>query len=111
MSLIPVSNLPIKIVSIEWAGGVCPYQLQGITDDKQYFYLRYRSGRLRAGVAPTEREFWESKSMYNVIDKQVGDRYDGWVNDEYFAPLVKGIISFPEGFKLDSKNFVENDKM
>ena len=100
--------IPIKIKSVQCSGGACPYQIEGVTEDGQYFYLRYRMGRLRAGVAATEREFWSDKNWeasnqpYNIIDIQFGNNIDGYATHKEFSDLLEGKIIFPDGFKIDS---------
>ena len=102
-------NLPVKIKSIKWSGGACPYQIEGVTEDNLYFYLRYRIGRLRAGVAKTETEFWNQEwtMVYNIFDIQHGNSLDGLVTHEEFMPLLEGKVIFPSDFKLDSNFCVE----
>ena len=96
------AHTPIKIVTVEIAGGACPYQIEATTDKGEYFYMRYCRGRLRAGISPTEKDFKYDKNSYNVFNKQIGDPWDGWVHHEDFSPLMEGIVLFPEGFKFES---------
>ena len=97
-------SLPVKVTRIETAGGACPYQIEGNTENGDYFYLRYRGGRLRAGAWPTHKDFWNrdwsKESAYNIIDIQYGHRLAGSVNHDEFMPLLEGKIIFPEGFKM-----------
>ncbi len=95
-------NFPIKITRILCAGGACPYQIEAITKEGNYFYLRYRGGRLRAGVAKTEKDFDFSKDSYNVIDIRCGDDFDGSINHEEHSKLLEGKVIFPEGFEMRS---------
>lgn len=98
----------VKLTEILMAGGGCPYQLEATTDDGQYFYLRYRNGWLRAGVALTELAFWSLKrdwsveNPYNVIDQQVGDSLDGVADHEKFMALLKDKVEFPADFSFNS---------
>lgn len=94
-------SLPVKIKKILCAGGACPYQIEAETEDGQYFYLRYRGGRLRAGVAPTSEQFTHSKESYNVIDIEHGHTLAGWAHDDELRPLLEGKVIFPEGFKME----------
>ncbi len=112
-------NLPIKISKIDSSGGACPYQIEAQTEDGQYFYLRYRGGRFRAGVAPTNKDFWTGDyskgSPYNIIDVKCGDDLDGSVYHEEFIHLLEGKVIFPEGFRMDSSfhytdNIPEDDR-
>ena len=96
-------KFPVKIVSIEMEGGACPYQVEATTEDNQYFYLRYRHGRLRAGVSPREQDFKCGTDDYNVIDKIVDETgWAGWAHHDELAPLLEGLVMFPEGFRLES---------
>ena len=104
-------NLPVKVTKIETSGGACPYQIEGSTDDGQYFYLRYRGGHLRAGVAPTHEDFWKRdwsvSSPYNIIDIAYGHHLDGSCNDKEHRPLLEGKVIFPEGFSMDTEHYQE----
>lgn len=85
----------ITIKKILWSGGACPYQIEAITDDDAYFYLRYRHGCLRYGV-------WESEQAcdhqhYQFV-KTVGDEYDGWADNDVISKELDGLVTFPEGF-------------
>jgi hypothetical protein len=90
---------PIKIISIQSAGGACPYQIEATTDNGQFFYLRYRGGRLRAGVALTESSFNYNNAGYNIIDKVIGEPLDGYPAHETISRELQGLVEFPEGFK------------
>jgi hypothetical protein len=90
----------ITIKTIECAGGACPYQVDGITDDGKYFYLRYRGGRLRAGVADSYQSFWNNPSPYNVIDISHGGPLDGWPVHEELYPILSDKIKFPDEFRI-----------
>lgn len=92
----------ITIKTVEWAGGACPYQIEGVTDDGQYFYLRYRMGCLRAGVAKTHAEFWNNPNPYNIIYIECGEEFEGWAYHEDMEPLLKDLIKFPDGFRIES---------
>jgi len=93
-------NFPIKLKKIIDAGGACPYQIEAETEQGEYFYLRYRGGRLRAGVTGSSAKFSHSKESYNVIDGQSGHHLNGSISEEEHRPLLEGKIIFPEGFKL-----------
>ena len=94
----------IVIKSIEYAGGACPYQIEATTEDGKYFYLRYRSGRLRAGISETEESFRQSdiNYRYNVIDIPFGDEMAGYAYHDDIYPLLEPVIRFPDGFKIES---------
>lgn len=93
----------IKIVSIDYAGGACPYQLEGKTEDGKWFYLRYRGGMLRYVVAETHTTWMKSrKDSWYDYSKKIGDDYDGYAEHDVIYPHLKDHIHFPEGFRLDS---------
>ena len=106
-------KLPVKVTHIEWSGGACPYQIEGTTEDGEYFYLRYRGGRLRAGVAPTHKEFWNvdwSKvNPYNIIDEKCGEDLEGWISEKKHRPLIDGKIELPSDFKLQYEDYNHKD--
>lgn len=94
------------------AGGGAPYQIEATTEDGQYFYLRYRGGRLRAGVSQKEGDFWrgDNKWNYNVIDEVIGDEYDGIANHELFSSLLKDKVKFPEGFTFNTHRYYPDNR-
>lgn len=105
-------NFPIRITKIEISGGACPYQIEGTTEDGEYFYLRYRGGRLRAGVAKNHAEFWNrnwssDNSPYNVIDIEYGHPLDGSCREEEHRKLLEGKVIFPEWFKMGTEHYQE----
>jgi hypothetical protein len=99
----------IEIKSIQLAGGACPYQIEATTSAGEFFYLRYRGGRLRAGVSKNPESFGYKTESYNVIDVKCGEELDGWADHARIMPLLEGKIIFPKGFKLDSSTRYEND--
>lgn len=92
----------ITIKSIECEGGACPYQIEATTDGGEYFYLRYRGGRLRAGVAKDYNAFWDNLGRYNIINVQCGEDLDGWMTPELGEKYLKDKVVFPEGFRIES---------
>jgi hypothetical protein len=95
----------IRVEKIYSAGGACPYQLEGLTDSGEWFYLRYRGGRLRCGVWKSEHYFMTNDCNYNLFDKVIGDRLDGFPDHETFMKHLKDIIIFPEGFEFRQEYF------
>ena len=93
----------IKVVKIDYAGGACPYQLEGKTSDGKWIYIRYRGGNLRYVVAESKTQWMKSKkdSWYDY-SKKIGDDFDGYAEHENIYPHLKEHIEFPEGFRLDS---------
>lgn len=88
----------IKIKKILCAGGACPYQIEAITEDDKFFYLRYRGGWLRAGASNSSREFKYDDESYNIINRSIGDMWDGSRKPELFESLLRDKIEFKEEF-------------
>ena len=93
----------IIIKTIYSAGGACPYQLEAITEDGQWFYLRYRNGMLRYAVA-TDAVSWSKSKTDNPYDfnKQIGDELNGYADHATIYPHLKDLVKFPDGFKITS---------
>jgi hypothetical protein len=91
-------NFPIIIKEIICAGGACPYQIEAVTSEGKYFYLRYRGGWLKAGVSETESSFNYDIPAYNVIREQIGDQWDGSADHKLFSRKLEGLVVFPKGF-------------
>ena len=89
----------VIIKKVLYVGGACPYQIEAITDDGKFFYLRYRGGTLRYGV-------WESEDAYDCTNytftKTIGDEYDGWGDHESISKALEGQVVFPKGFTHQS---------
>lgn len=85
----------VTIKQVLYAGGACPYQIEAITDDGKFFYLRYRSGTLRFGV-------WENEESFDITNymfvKTIGDRYEGWGDHDLISKELEGLVTFPDGF-------------
>lgn len=86
----------MKVKSIEYSGGVCPYQAEGTLEDERFFYLRYRGGRLALYVDKNKGRLPDKDNL--VFEDKYGDQYDGGANNEVFHKKLDSIIEFPEGF-------------
>lgn len=84
------------------AGGGCPYQIMATTDKGEFFYLRYRSGWLKAGISEKEEKFKYDIESYNIIREKIGDDLDGIADDESFFKALDGKVIFPNEFKFSS---------
>ena len=93
----------IILKTIYSAGGACPYQLEGTTEDNQWFYLRYRNGMLRYVLASSFIS-WTKRKKDNPYDfsKQIGDEMDGYADHAKIYPHLKDTVKFPDGFKISS---------
>jgi hypothetical protein len=94
--------LPIKVVKAKVTCSGCPYQVEGKTDNNQYFYLRYRGGWLTIYVALTKSSFHPSINQ-PVIKVQIGGRFDGTASEAQFAPALQGKMVMPDGWSWDNK--------
>lgn len=88
----------VTIKKIIRSGGVCPYQIEAITDDNKYFYLRYRSGTLRFGVWDTPEKCDHTNYMFVKV---IGGEYEGCADQELFDREMEGHVTFPNGFRHD----------
>lgn len=96
----------IKIKSILMSGGACPYQIEAITDDDKYLYLRYRGGFLRCSIANSSYDFWkvenwEQGGPYNIINNKINDDLDGCPDNDLFHKILDNKIVFPNDFKFE----------
>ncbi len=97
----------IKIVSIDYAGGACPYQMEGTTEDGQWFYMRYRGGWLCYVVRKTASDWANPNEPWYDFKKKIGDEYDGYAEHDEIYPHLADKIEFPAGFKIES--YPENE--
>ena len=89
-------------------GGACPYQLEAITDDDKWLYIRYRWGILSYVVADSE-EIWMNGPYDYTYREKVGTEYDGYATHDLIFPLLCYKIRFPEGFRLESFSEKNNE--
>lgn len=102
----------IKIKTILLAGGACPYQLEAITDDGKWLYIRYRNGMLRYVLAETSTEWLKNKKdTWYDFNQKIGDDMDGFADHEKIYPYLKDHIQFPEEFKISSDEIVDPDDL
>jgi len=94
----------IKIKELLSYGGACPYQLEAITTDDKWLYIRYRNGILSYVVANSEKEWMNSDCMEYDYREAIGDGLDGYANHDLIFPFLCDKIEFPEGFRLESYN-------
>lgn len=90
-------NFPVRIKSVAWKGGACPYQIEATTEEGKYFYLRYRGGYLRFGVWNRGSDFDHENYLYS---EKVSDEFDGSVDADLFKQKLEGKVIFPEGFEF-----------
>lgn len=92
----------IKISEIIYAGGACPYQLEAITSEGKWLYLRYRGGMLRYALKESAADFGKPNEPWYDFAKKIGDDLDGYADHDVIYPYLKDHIEFPEGFKIQS---------
>ncbi len=102
-------SLPITITKVLSSGGAAPFQMEFLTENCLWGYLRYRGGHLRCGVVKNKNDFWhgDNKWNYNVIDQQIGDDLDGWPDDEMFKKALLGKLILPDGFVFEMDYFYD----
>lgn len=83
-------------------GGSCPYQLEAITEDNKWLYIRYRHGVLSYVVANSAKEWMDNDCIDYEYSELIGDTMDGYAKHDLLFSRLCDKIQFPEGFKLES---------
>lgn len=86
----------MKVKSIDYHGGACPYQCEGQLEDGRFFYLRYRGGGLRLYVGDRMGQLPSEECL--VFQDRFGCEDDGLADNEIFHQKLDGIIKFPPNF-------------
>lgn len=94
----------IKIKKLLSSGGACPYQLEAITSDDKWLYIRYRHGVLSCVVANSKKEWMDNNCIDYYYSEVIGDCMDGYADHDLIFPHLCDKIEFPEGFRLDTYN-------
>jgi len=92
----------IKIKELISYGGACPYQLEAITEDDKWLYIRYRHGVLSYVVANSEKEWMDNDCIEYDFSEQIGDKMDGFAKHDLLFSHLNDKIEFPENFRLES---------
>ena len=92
----------IKIKELLSYGGACPYQLEAITYDDKWLYIRYRYGVLSYVVANSEKEWMDNDCIDYDYSEAIGDGMDGYANHDLIFSHLCDKIEFPQGFRLES---------
>lgn len=82
-------------------GGACPYQLEAITSDDKWLYIRYRHGILSYVIAD-DMESWSIGDYDWDYIEQIGNKRDGYASHDLIFPHLCDKIEFPDGFRLES---------
>jgi len=83
-------------------GGSCPYQLEAITEDNKWLYIRYRHGVLSYVVANSAKEWMDNDCIDYEYSELIGDTMDGYAKHDLLFSRLCDKIEFPEGFRLES---------
>ena len=79
----------IPSLSLESAGGVCPFQADGTLDGYQ-FYFRYRNGSMTLRVGSNDGDLF-FKPMYSA-SMEYGDEYGGSLSSEQFEEVFTTLV-------------------
>ena len=71
-----------------------PSQWEGLTDDGQFIYVRYRWGCLSIGSGKTMDEAVENAN--NLFERVLGDKRDGSLEFDKLREATAGIIAWPD---------------
>lgn len=71
-----------------------PSQWEGLTDDRQFIYVRYRLGCLSIGNGKTMDE--AVKNANNLFEKTLGNKLDGRLEYDKLREATAGIIDWPD---------------
>lgn len=82
-------------------GGACPYQLEAITTDDKWLYIRYRHGILSYAIAD-DIDSWSISDYDWEYIEQIGHHMDGYADHDLIFPHLCDKIQFPEAFRLES---------
>jgi hypothetical protein len=83
-------------------GGACPYQLEAITSDNKWLYIRYRHGVLSYVVADSYDSWMNGDHLDYDYRQGIGDAFDGYATHDLLFPYLCDKIEFPENFRLES---------
>lgn len=77
----------------------CPSQWDAWDADGNYYYIRYRFGRLRVDRAPTLDDWWKRTEPFNqweIFRETVGSQFHGSMTTEEMLSFLTGVE--PEGW-------------
>lgn len=69
----------------------CPAQWEFKTDNGDWLYVRYRFGAFSASTGASIKE---AVSGQTIVFGDVGDPYDGYMEDNEMENLLKGKVEF-----------------
>jgi hypothetical protein len=81
---------------IEQTCAACPAQWEGLTDDDRIVYIRFRWGILSVRIgSPGDKSEFAGMRGKEILHKQLGDEYLGFLEYEDLVKATSGIIQFP----------------
>lgn len=99
----------IKIKRLLSYGGACPYQLEAITSDDKWLYIRYRHGVLSYVVADSEKEWMNGDCVEYNFSEKIGKDNDGYAKHDLIYSYLHDKIKFPQDFRLESLPNLDNN--
>lgn len=86
----------IVVIEIEQTCFACPSQWEGYTDDDRSIYVRYRWGFLSVRIgSPGDKSEFAGVRGKEILRKQLGDSYLGFLDYEDLVKATSEIIQFP----------------
>jgi len=73
----------IKVKSIHWLGGLCPTQAEGVTENNESIFIKYRDGKLRVDI-----------SNFLIFSKKIGEDKDGDISYDNVVKELFNILDF-----------------
>ena len=84
----------IVVTSLVRTGDRSPSLWEGETNNGRCLYVRYRWGMLMIGIGESIRDAVEHSG--NLLEKQLGHKYDGSLELEQLREATNGLIQWPE---------------
>jgi hypothetical protein len=81
---------------IEQTCAACPAQWEGLTADDRIVYIRFRWGILSVRIgSPGDKSEFAGVRGKEILRKQLGDEYLGFLEYDDLVKATSGIIQFP----------------
>jgi len=89
----------IKIKTIIHYGGVCPFQLDALTNDDRMIYGRYRHGWIEVRIGAKDDASEDAAvSGESIFREKIGENFDGYIDIEQFKLETEDLIDWSEAF-------------
>lgn len=93
-----------KVVALRTTSLACPSQWEGVLEDGQVVYARYRHGGLSVGLGDDIREaICNGKSDQALYAASVGDGLDGFMDFEELKVHLSELLEFPTDLIIESE--------